>query len=333
MDISIIGLGNVGKNVLRIIAKDNVHFFKRYGLKINIVSVSDSKHTVLSKGGIDPDKALEQKINGDISKIGCKTIDFEDIFELETDCIVDLSPATSDGVFGRDLYLRAFHSGKDVVTANKAPLALHWKRIMDEAQKNGKRIRYESTVAGGVPLFNLRDFSLRSSTVLGFRGVVSSTVNYVLKSMIKGVDFLDSIRNAQEMGIAEADYHDDTAGLDAARKTVILANSLFGKALTLNDIEFEGIENEKRIEPLKTEKGDYRLLSSISLHNDNLIVKSSIEKLEDNDPLLLLKETSLGYSMITDNNGEVFVAGLHDGPLETASGVVNDLLILGMMKQ
>lgn len=330
MDIAVLGLGNVGTKTLQIIEERNAYFKEKFGLSIKVTCVSDSKHTIYNENGLDIKKILRYKMNGNISEAGYESIKQEEMFDLKSNVIVDLSPATEDGIFGRDLYISAFEKGKDVVTANKAPLALHWNPIMETAKKCHRKILFETTVAGGVPLFNLRNFSLAPSQVLSFRGIVSSTVNFVLKEMISGGSFDEAVRMAQEMGIAEAKYKDDTMGIDAARKTVILANSLFDVGLTLNDIFYEGVEGQDaKIAQFAEEGGIYKVVSDISRVEGKLSVQSKIEKIEDSDPLRVLKETSLGYVMGTDKNGDVLVAGFHDGPLETASGVVNDILLLG----
>ncbi|HKJ96995.1 MAG TPA: homoserine dehydrogenase, partial [Thermoplasmataceae archaeon] len=302
---------------------------ERSGESIKVISASDSRHTVYSENGMDVSRVLEAKSRGDIRKSGYRELVFDEIFSLKTEAIVDVASATPDGIAGRDLYLKAFGAGKDIVTANKSPLALHWEQIMDECKQAGRRIRFESTVAGGVPLFNLRDFSIIPSEVLQFRGVVSSSVNIILNDIINGRSFESSVEYAIKQGIAETNYHDDTLGLDAARKTVILANALFGTNLTLNDIQYEGVEgNMDKVSSLKGKGGLYRVVSSIRKEGSRTSVFSGIEEIGEKDPLRALGNESLGYTMRTDMNGEVLVVGLEDTPLETASGVVNDIALL-----
>lgn len=327
--ISLVGLGNVGKRVLQIIRDANEGLKERSGEPIMVVSVSDSSHTVYSENGLDISKILEAKKKGDIRESGYRELVFDEVMDIESDVIVDVASATKDGIFGRDLYISAFRKGKDVVTANKSPLALHWEKIMEECEQNGRRIRYESTVAGGVPLFNLREFSLMPSEILEFRGVVSSSVNIILDSVLNGRSFESSVQYAIEQGIAETDYHDDTLGLDAARKTVILANSLFGTNLTLNDIMYEGVEgNTDRVNSIRAKGGKHRVVANIRRDGRRVLVFSGIQEIADSDPLSALKEHSLGYTVRTDMNGEILVVGIEDTPLETASGVVNDIAIL-----
>lgn len=332
MNISLEGLGNVGTRVLEILMTAGNDIEKRTGDAMKVISASDSRYTVYSERGMDPGKIIEAKAAGDIRRSGYDVIETANVTELPCDVIVDVASATPDGKLGRDLYISAFRNGKDVVTANKAPLALHWEEIMKECQRWGRRLRFESTVAGGVPLFNLRDFSIIPSSVTEFRGVVSSSVNIILGDVLKGRNFEESVRYAVDHGIAETNYHDDTLGLDAARKTVILANALFGTSLTLNDIDFEGVENnETKIESLKKIGGVHKVVANISRSGKGVNVSSKIEEIKESDPLRALGEMALGYTMHTTMNGELLIVGLEDTPLETASGVVNDIALIAKL--
>ncbi|WP_162509835.1 hypothetical protein [Thermogymnomonas acidicola] len=191
MDISVLGAGNVGLNLLRILKEKRDVFRSRYRVDINVVSVSDSRTTVFEPNGLDlGGEVIEAKASGNLSRAEAKTISFDEIFDIDNEVIVDLMPATQDGVRGgRDIYMKAFRKGRHVVTANKAPpLALHWAQIMEEAaSRGGKMIRYEATVAGGVPLFSFRDYCITPSEVISFRGgIVSLTVNLVMRMMARG---------------------------------------------------------------------------------------------------------------------------------------------------
>ncbi|KJE49934.1 MULTISPECIES: homoserine dehydrogenase [Acidiplasma] len=326
MKVSIIGLGHIGKAVLGILNENKKLFMERYGKSIEVISVSDSKNTVYDKNGLDLEKVLMYKQRNQLGELA-ENIKFDEIYSLESDVIVDMSPATKDGIAGMKLYTSAFESGKNIVTSNKAPLALHWKEIMEGAYKNKKRILFESSVGGGTPLFNLNSYCLKSSNILEFKGQVSSTINFVLSQLLAGLDFNDAVKTAQNMGIAETDYHDDTNGLDGARKTVIIANALLNKDYTLNDVEYDGIENLKDINYMKESGKIYRVLSHIKNENE-ITIESKIFELDRKETLACLDSLSMGYLEKTDNNDDITIFEKHDGPLETAAQVVNDLLII-----
>jgi homoserine dehydrogenase len=326
MNVSLVGLGHIGKAVVGILNENHEYFKAKFGTDIKVISVSDSKTTIYDKNGLNLDRVLMYKERKELDELA-HIISREEIYSLPSDIIVDMSPATKDGIAGMKMYENSFESGKHVVTSNKAPLALHWKEIMESSIKNKKKILYESSVGGGVPLFNLNKYSLKSSKLLEFNGQVSSTINFVLNQLMGNVDFHEAIKTAQSMGIAETDYHDDTNGLDGARKTVIIANALMGMDYTLKDVEYEGIENLSNIGYMRNSGEIYRVLSHIA-GGSRPIVESKIFKIKHNDSLAAMDSLSMGYLEKTDNNDDLTVFEKHDGPLETAAQVVNDILLL-----
>jgi len=189
-----------------------------------------------------------------------------------------------------------------------------------------KKILFESAVGGGVPLFNLNRYSLKSSKLLEFKGQVSSTINFVLNHLMGNVDFHEAIKTAQSMGIAETDYHDDTNGLDGARKTVIIANALLGAEYTLKDVEYDGIENLDNLGYMRNSGEIYRVFSHITA-GKNPIIESKIFTINPGDSMAAMDPLSMGYLEKTDNNDDLMVFEKHDGPLETAAQVVNDILL------
>ncbi|WP_298406893.1 homoserine dehydrogenase [Ferroplasma sp.] len=326
MNVSLVGLGHIGKAVVGILNENHGYFKNKFGSDINVISVSDSRTTIYNKKGLNLDKVLMYKERKELDE-AAEVIKIDDIYSLPSDIIVDMSPATKDGIAGMRMYKNAFESGKHIVTSNKAPLALHWKEIMESSVAHKKIILYESAVGGGVPLFNLNRYSLKSSKILEFKGQVSSTINFVLNQLMANVDFYEAIKTAQNMGIAETDYHDDTNGLDGARKTVIIANALLGLDYTLNDVKYEGIENLDNIDYMRNSGEIYRVLSHI-IPGPKPVVESKIFSIKPTDSLAAMDSLSMGYLEKTDNNDDLTVFEKHDGPLETAAQVVNDILLL-----
>ncbi|MCL5782444.1 MAG: homoserine dehydrogenase [Candidatus Thermoplasmatota archaeon] len=326
MKVALIGLGNVGRNLLRILDEDGNRISQACGSTIEIISATDSSGTALFRQPVKPKELLDAKVKGSFpSEFNEGSLD--DALEMKPDAIVDMSPATKDGNRELGIYLKAIKHGSHIITANKSPLALHWKEIMDEAELNGISILHEATVAGGVPIFNFVRYSCGPSSIITFHGIVSLTANYVLMLMTKGMDFQDAVKKAQEMGIAEADYTDDTSGLDAARKSVILANALFNRNYTLKDIKYSGIE-QLSADDITKHGRKMRLVTDLKMVNGEFQLFSGFRTLQDEDFGLTLGETSLGYELVTNNSGTLRLYSTHDGPRETASAVVNDIMIL-----
>lgn len=332
VSIAVMGVGNVGKNFLSLLSRNQKGIRRKAGKEIVVSFASDSNGIYSVRSAINTEMLLRAKEDGKLRETG-KKVDMEDVLEESPDIIVDMTPATPDGLFGMGMYVSAFKRGIDVVTANKSPLAMHWSEVMNSARINGRRIRYEATVAGGTPLFNLIDYSLMPVEIVRVRGIVSMTVNFVLDRMLHNLDFEQSIRMAQREGIAETNFHDDTLGIDSARKTVIMSNSIFGSNISLSDIEFDGVENlSDRIDEMKKSGDRYRIVSDVYRKGTEILASSKLQSMEPLDPLVSLGTSSLCYLLETTDGSKYFVGNIRDGPLETASAVLNDVMLIARQK-
>lgn len=325
MKIALLGLGQVGRSFLRILAENKAYYDEKLGTKLDIAVAADFHHMLHADGGMDPLRLLYYKEKGDIWGTGYAEVERETLFDLEFDVLVDLMPATSDGIRARDLYLGAFNKSRDVVSACKSGLANFWPEIMSSAVSNRRRIRYEATVAGGVPFFSFMQKCLRSSTITKIVGQVNSAANFVLLKVAKGDTFDHSIEEAGKLGILEANYHFDTLGYDSAWKTVITANSVFGSRLRAGDIVFEGVEG---MDPKSVDLENTRLLAEVELQDGKLAASSKLKKLDPSDPLASLKGKGLGFTVYMKGRAPLTVLEYNDGPTETATAVINDLLLL-----
>lgn len=322
MRICILGLGKVGMNLLEIMKEFGGYHRQICGEPIEVVCVGDFKHTIVSSDPMDISRIIYYKKLGDIWSSGYNAIERQDLFQHDFDVTVDLTTASRTGEPGKKLYTESFANGRDVVTANKSPLALHWKSIMEEAEKNGRRIRFEATVAGGLPLFNFIEYSLASSPVIYVGGVVNGTGNYVLHLLREGKTIQEAVSYAQKIGIAEADPSIDLDGYDNAWKASIIANFVSGGKFSFNGFHFGGISGDTHRDMERV-----RLISEVTMDNGSVDVFAGMRELEKGNPLLGLPGDSLGYLAKSGTN-TVLVSELHDGPRETASAVMNDLILL-----
>ncbi len=327
VSIYLIGLGSVGRNFLSILAEEGKLISQRTGAEIVIGGASDRTGSVIFKSPVAPADLLKAKQAGNILSLG-KEAPVTEMTENEGGILVDMSSASRDGSRELSMYLSAMKNGMDIVTANKSPLANHWKEIMDRASAGSRTVLYEATVAGGVPLFSLLSRSCGPSTVNEFHGIVSLTANFVLKQMREGKPFSDAVAEAQKRGIAETDFRDDTDGLDGARKTVILANALFGKNMTLKDIRTSGVSESTDAKGMDR----YRLITEITRSGREVHAFSGLRGLDEGDYLLSLGEMSLGYEVSTSRNGRLRIQSVSDGPGETAAAVMNDVMSLAKEK-
>ncbi len=239
--ISIIGFGSVGQGVARaIMAKKEM--LNKQGIDLLVVGISDSKGSDINAGGIDLEKVLDRKKEKGSAAIGKeKALDI--IQGIEHDIVVEATPTNiDDGEPGSSNMLAALNSGKHVVTSNKGPLALRFSDLKEAAANNGVFFRYEATVGGAIPIFNLMHEALAGNRVIGIEGILNGTTNYILTRMAEERLAYDLVlKEAQELGIAETDPTYDVEGIDSACKLVIIANSVFAQAATYKDVDVTGI--------------------------------------------------------------------------------------------
>ena len=168
--------------------------------------------------------------------------DFDEILAA-SDIVVELIGGTDPA---RDYVTRALREGRHVVTANKQLLAQHGEELVAAAREGGAQLRFEAAVAGAIPVIRVVQESLGAIPIEKVFGIVNGTTNYILTEMARsGLSYEGALKQAQDLGYAEADPSDDVGGADAAAKMAILARLAFGAPVGLDDVPYEGIEQIK----------------------------------------------------------------------------------------
>jgi homoserine dehydrogenase len=186
---------------------------------------------------IVPVTGLRPELSGVLTRSGG---DFDSILE-GSDLIVELMGGIDPA---RDYVLRAMRAGRHVVSANKQLLAAHGEELWATAREHGVQLRFEGAVAGVVPVIRVLQESLAAARVERVHGIVNGTTNYILSEMARaGLSYEQALRQAQELGYAEADPTDDVTGKDAAAKMAILARLAFSTPVHLDQVVYEGIEH------------------------------------------------------------------------------------------
>jgi homoserine dehydrogenase len=166
--------------------------------------------------------------------------DFEDILG-RSDLVVELIGGTEPAL---DYVLRSMRAGKHVVTANKQLLSQHGEELFGAAREHEVQLRFEAAVAGVVPVIRVMHETLAAAHIERVHGIVNGTTNFILSAMERtGASYEEALREAQELGYAEADPSEDVSGKDAAAKMAILARLAFGAPVHLDQVPYEGIEH------------------------------------------------------------------------------------------
>jgi homoserine dehydrogenase len=233
--------------------------------------------------------------------------------------------------------LEAFDLGMDVVTANKGPIAWTWSEVEAAAARSGRRIRFESTVMDGLPVFSLLEYTLPDCAVLGFEAVFNATTNFIVDAMGSGRTYEDALAEVQAEGYAEADPSNDVDGWDAASKACALANVAMGAGITPADVERESLRDVplERILRARDEGKRLRLVSRVwreqageASPTGRVRARLRAEELDIEHPLAAVSGESLGALLHTDLMADVLVSERHALVPQTAYGVYADLLHL-----
>jgi homoserine dehydrogenase len=223
--LGLLGVGTVGASTAMVLKNNATEIARRAGRSIEIIQAS-------------------RRAIGSGMPEGCDNIElvadpFEVVNNAEVDIVIELIGGYQPAL---DLVLQAIANGKHVVTANKALIALHGNQIFAEAQRMGVNVVFEAAVAGGIPIIKSIREGLSANLIESVAGIINGTGNFILTEMRdKGRDFDDVLREAQELGYAEADPTFDVEGIDAAHKLCILSSIAFGIPLQFEAVYTEGI--------------------------------------------------------------------------------------------
>ena len=251
VNLLVLGKGKVGHELLDHIARQRAALERDYDVALQVVGIADRRGTLLDEAGIDLSRwrelLAEAPPTGPFSSAtGQGALDR--LAQLPTPVLVDVTAA--DGM--EDVYAEAFRRGVHVVGANKRPLAVPWRayEALSSARRQHHRHHlYETTVGASLPVIDtLKNLVRTGDRVHQIEGSVSGTLGYVTSEVMKGAPLSLAVRWARELGYTEADPRDDLSGLDAARKSVILAREL-GLHASLEDVVREPLVPDALLEP------------------------------------------------------------------------------------
>jgi homoserine dehydrogenase len=243
IQVGLLGIGTVGAGTYNVLLRNQEEIKRRAGRGIEITMVAD----------LDTQRA--RSIVGDSVQVvqDARAV----IANPEIGIVVELI-----GGYGiaRQLVLEAIESGKHVVTANKALLAVHGTEIFAAAQRKGVMVAFEAAVAGGIPIIKALREGLTANRIEWIAGIINGTTNFILSEMRdKGSDFDVVLKEAQRLGYAEADPTFDIEGIDAAHKVTLMCSIAFGIPVQFEKAYIEGIKHLGAVDIKFAEQLGYRI--------------------------------------------------------------------------
>ncbi len=251
--------------------------------------------------------------------------DFQEILggcDLVVELMGGLDPA-------RVYVLRAIAAGRHVVTANKQLLSHHGEELWGCAREHGVQLRFEASVAGVVPVIRVLQESLAAAHVDRIHGIVNGTTNYILTEMARGgLSYAVALRQAQELGYAEADPTDDVTGRDAAAKMAILARLAFDTPVHLDQVRYEGIEHITADDIAYAHQLGLglKLIGTAERVDGGLSVRVHPAFLYGGHPLASVSGPFNAVTVESDAITEITMSGPGAGGPQTASAVLGDVI-------
>ncbi len=332
-----LGFGNVGQALAELLIEKEDSLASKYDFKFKTVGVVDQiKGSVVNNDGIDLKKVVDMVEKGEsLSDYPDGETGLEALPAIQkADANVLLEATYTDIKTGEPAttYIKeAINKGMHITTSNKGPVALFNKELQDMADKKGVKFLYEGTIMSGTPMLNLVRETLAGSEVLSVQGILNGTTNYILTQMEAGMAYDVALKDAQELGYAEAVPDADVKGWDALAKVTILANVLFNEPLRPDDIPCEGITKltPADIEAAKKENKRYKLIGSVKKENGKVVAGVSPVKVDLTHPLAAVNGATNALTVTTDDLGDVTIVGPGAGRRETGYSLLIDLLTMG----
>ncbi len=310
--VGLIGLGTVGTGVSKILLESPPTFAKKLDRRIVLIGVAD--RSIKKKEVKFPRDMI---VTQDVDVI-LNNPDINIVIEL----IGGIHPA-------KEIVIKGLQKGKDIVTANKALLALHGSELFQIAHKHGKSISFEASVGSCIPVIAALRDSFIANDIECIYGIVNGTTNFVLTKMTKElIKYDEALKVAQKKGYAEKDPSTDVDGIDSAHKLAILARMGFNCDFDYKDVYVEGISDVELKDIYYAHELGYTLkLLAISKKRDNgLEIRVNPTLLPHEHPLSSVNGVFNAICISGNAIGETMLYGQGAGQMPTASAVVSDLV-------
>ena len=308
--VAIMGFGTVGKGTYDSIVAAHDKIIEREGIDVEVkrvVDVSERKFALLPSG------------------VGTTSVD--DVVE---DKDVSIVVETMGGVEpARTFIKKMFESGKSVVSANKELISKHWEELQDCAQKNGVGFYFEASCVGAVPVIRALNESVNSDNVLAIYGIVNGTTNYILTKMTKeGMEYSDALKEAQQLGYAEANPEADVEGYDAGYKLSILSTMAYGKRVFFQKEACHGISTLTKEDITYAKIAGYKIRLIAESRAEGDAVSFVVHPVCVKNTHMLSKVFGVmnAVYLCCDNAGDMMLFGSGAGSRPTGSAILSDVV-------
>jgi homoserine dehydrogenase len=337
-NLAFVGLGNVGRALVRLLERKRVLLKIRHNVTFSITGIATGRHGfAVDPGGIDIQKALGMlEIGNSIASLSKFQVQdaLAVIQHSGADVMFENSPVNhATGQPALEHIRTALAIGMHAITANKGPVVHGYHELTKIAETKRKKFKFESTVLGGAPVFSVFQEAFPLADLSSFKGILNATTNIILSRMERGESYEEAVKYCQAIGVAETDPSNDVDGWDAAIKVAALVTVLMDTSITPRQVNPTGIRGltSEMIEQAKAEGKRYKLVCSAEKVGDKVSARVAPELVDATSPLYNMMNSSTGITFRTDvlPDYSIFVTereGMHGGPEETAYGLFSDFV-------
>jgi homoserine dehydrogenase len=312
IQVGLLGLGNVGTGVVKILQQQADLIAERLGARLLLTRVA-TRHPERQRDV----QLADAQLTGDALEV---------LNDPQIAIVIELIGGYEPA---RTYVLAALQQGKHVVTANKALLAEHGRELFQTASALGRDIGFEASVGGGIPIIRTIKEGFVANRFLAIAGIINGTTNYILSQMSDhGLDFHEVLKEAQQLGYAEADPTFDVEGIDAAQKIALLASLAFGSWVHHETIYTEGITRITQLDIAHARELGYRikLLALAKMVSGRPDVRVHPALVPARSWLANVNGVYNAVSIHGDMVGRNMLIGRGAGAFPTGSAVVGDIV-------
>jgi homoserine dehydrogenase len=330
----LIGMGTVNIGLLKLLSEKGKQIADEYGIIFVVVAVADSSGVAVNPEGFDHDQLISWKRAG---KKVCAMKEFDPIrveriaSHVPADLLIESSAGNLlTGAPGLEIVRNALRHGVHVVLANKAPLVFAFDDLHRVARETNVGFAFSATVCGGLPVINVLRRDLKFATLKKLKGIFNATTNYILHQIEQGGSQEEAIREAQQIGAAEADPSYDVNGHDTANKLFIIMKCFAGFGGSITDIAVEGIQNVDRSQVMMAQASDnkIKLLATAEMKDD--VWKLSVQPtvIPQHSFLGTCEKWEMGIEIETDLYESICMKNFEADPVGTSAAVLRDSIDL-----
>lgn len=326
INVAICGFGRIGQQIAELLLNRSTYYKQKYQIDARLVGVCNSSSGLINQDGLQASKWLDK------TQYQAGLTEQKFLEKVQADVIIETGP--SDYVTGGKglFYLNyALTNNMNAIAVSKGALVVEGKKLINLAHQHNKKLFFSGATAAALPTVDLFEYNLAGCQILEIEGVFTGTTNFILNDMLQHeCAFVESLEKAQAKGIAEPDSSFDVDGWDTAAKITILANTVLGADVKIQDIPRQGISHvtAEHIRGWKKENVIPRLVGFIHIKNQQIQTGVELRLVPANHPFAHLQGSNKCIRVLTQEMGEFVVSGGASAPLATATAALKDFELM-----